>query len=149
MLFLASIIALCLNNCGAKCKIYSPHKKTCLSSDLAANLSVDGKLLYNRQKVIHCTSKTATTKECKKFWSSTENQYFWKLRDHYEPLRQQRNHSVNRDKRRVRVDKATNLVVDIVIDARCHHSWPYNPYHRCVVFGKYSNLLFFRLACFY
>ena len=137
-------------------RIYCCHpasKKQCLSKETVAQLTTDKSLSFMKQNVIHCTNHSIHMMDCVDHWSPNHKKYIWPLKDHYEPLRKQANHSINKDKRRIRLDKSTLLTVDIIIDARCHHSWPYNPYHRyhylqsCVikVFLKLT-FLFYRIA---
>lgn len=95
---------------------------------------------YVFEKLVHCKpEKSLNDLICNQVWHEPSKRFIWSLKDHYSELQKQKNHSLNRVDRSVpKVAHMSKLLkLDIVIDARCHHSWPYNPYHRyadCLIF---------------
>jgi hypothetical protein len=89
--------------------------------------------LFQQQKLLHCHPNNIWSDGCVNYWNETSSKYRFFLREHYESLSKDANHSVNRINKNVKFTaeaKPRFYNVDLAIDARCYHSWTINPYHR-------------------
>jgi hypothetical protein len=127
------------------------QKETCLSPELLASLAIDRPMTYREQGVLHCYSNV-TSPACNRYRQPRKNSYAFRLNEHFSNLAVRKNHSIHLMDKKVgattKPDTPRAFSLDLAVDARCHHSWPYNPYHRiadCLTFVLPALYNFFQL----
>jgi hypothetical protein len=126
---------------GLTCEPWGLNTK-CLAPDIEQQLAVaEYKSLYEAQYLVHCHQNNTMDDLCSRYWLGRRNVYGVPIKSHYTRLALKPNHSIHLMDKPLPPDakkeKKRALLLDVVIDARCHHSWPYNPFHRmadCLVF---------------
>ena len=98
-------------------------------------------ILYHAQHVVHCHENNTHNDICAKYWLPRRGAYSIPLSKHYAKLALKPDHSIHLMDKPIPLgrqqERRRALLLDVVIDARCQHSWPYNPFHRiadCLVF---------------
>jgi hypothetical protein len=113
--------------------------------DVITNVTSLSQFFVISQKLIHCHALNYISLPCADFYDESLNLFHIDLRDHYAPLAKDSNHALSKYKN-ITLERAHKISlhsnhkmykVDKLIDARCHHAWLYNPYHRigdCLIF---------------
>jgi hypothetical protein len=127
--------------------LHLSHAKSCFHEDVSNTLKVTNKSFHPSQLQLlrHCNQSNYEMKTCNRVWLSKRKLYVWNLNDHYKMLNRNVNHSIRRMNTKIylntswkaKVERKKTYLVDLMIDLRCFHSWPYNPYHKiadCLVF---------------
>lgn len=116
-------------------------EETCLDKDLLHNLQTESTFSFTNQNLRHCTQQNQNEPYCSKYWHEELNSFIVPIKDHYLGLVRDKNHSLNKygglGEDFNKIGPTSHFDMDILIDSRCHHSWPYNPYHRiadCLVY---------------
>lgn len=142
-LFVAVIICLLIVKvvkCSGWCEKWDEGK--CLAEDIETILHIPKpETLFEAQYLVHCHQNNTMDDLCSRYWLGRRSVYGVPIKSHYTRLALKHNHSIHLMDKPLPPDaqkeKKRALLLDVVIDARCHHSWPYNPFHRmadCLVF---------------
>jgi hypothetical protein len=125
---------------AVKCYSHCPANKDTMASEGRGPSQADMDQLFKQQKLLHCHSGNKDSEpRCRRHFNETVGKYQYFLRDHFESLAADKNHSVNRINKNApqsmkmlgKLDERPRFYnVQLVIDARCYHSWTINPYHR-------------------
>lgn len=143
----ALIFSLMLIRCvhGHACQ--KENTTVCLSDKFLASTMTNNRQAYQYQKLVHCTKLNYNNTNCLPYWVSSRKQFSTRMNEHYEKLIKMKNHSLNLMNTKLttasKVESKKRLLIDVMVDTRCHHSWPYNPYHR------FADCLIFILPSFY
>jgi hypothetical protein len=127
------------------------ERTSCLAPELTASLIIDKNMTIREQGVLYC-HQNSSTPACGKYKQHRKKSFAFKLNEHFSLLASRKNHSIHlMDKKLAtnpKADMPRAFSLDLAVDARCHHSWPYNPYHRiadCLTFVLPALYNFFQL----